>query len=120
MVTSADVIRGVVRRGATLLPQVVSVVERCRTEPDPRQDLARACGTLVSEYGQLRERLAELTLTPFIERVDCILYLQQRVVDEAAHLAFRPRSDRWARAAQSFGDGLTSSADELLALAAHS
>jgi hypothetical protein len=119
MVTSTDVIRDVVRSGATLLPQVVAVVELCRTDPNPRQDLARACGTLIGEYGQLRERLAELTCTPLIKRIDCILYLQQRVVDEAAHLAFRPRSDRWARAAQSFGDGLTSSADELLALAAH-
>ena len=119
MVTSADVIRDVVRQGATLLPQVASVVERCRTEPDPRQDLARACGTLMSQYGRLRERLAELTPTPFIEHLDCILYLQQRIVDEAAHLAFRPRSHRWARAARSFGDGLTSSADELLALAAN-
>ncbi len=120
MLTSADVIRDVARSGATLLPQVVAVVERCRTDPDPRQDLARACGTLISEYGQLRARLAELTLTPLIERIDCILHLQQRVVDEAAHLAFRPRPDRWAQVAQSFGDGLTNSADELLALAAHS
>jgi hypothetical protein len=118
MLTSNDVVGDVVRQAATLLPRVVAVVERCRTESDPRQDLARACGTLIDEYGRLRDRLADLTTTSLIERIDAMLYLEQRVVDEAAHLAFQPRSDRWARVARSFGDGLTSSADELLALAA--
>ena len=118
MVTADDLVADVVRRAATLLPVVAAVVERCRTEPDPRQDLARACGALVDEYGRLRTELAGLTPSPLVERVDQMLFLEQRIVDEAAHLAFRPRSPHWARLARSFGDGLTGSADELLALAA--
>lgn len=111
-------VREVVREAATLLSPLAAVVARCRTEPDPRQDLARACGALVSAYGALRERLCALPQEPLVVRLDNMLYLQQRIVDEAAHLAFRPHGERWAKIAAAFGDGLTDSSDELLMMAA--
>lgn len=111
-------LRDIVREAAALLTPMVAVVERCRTEPNPRQDLARACGAVISSYGVLRERLWSIPTSPLVTRVDDILYVEQRIVDEAARLAFRPHTDRWFKVAKAFGDGLTDSADELLVLAA--
>jgi hypothetical protein len=111
-------LRDIVREGAALLTPMVAVVERCRTEPNPRQDLARACGALISSYGALRERLWSIPTSPLVTRVDDILYLEQRIVDEAARLAFRPHTHGWFKVAKAFGDGLTDSSDELLLLAA--
>lgn len=111
-------LRAIVRQAATLLPAVVTSVERCRTDPDPGQDLARQCGRLGSQFAALRERLWSLPRSELVERVDTMLRLEQRVVHEASRLAFRPHTDRWFRVAASFGDGLTDSADELLHLAA--
>lgn len=117
--TAADAeLRDVVRAAARLLPTLVAVVERCRTEPDPGQNLARACGSLVRDYGVLRTRLEDVPGSPLVAGVDRTLYLQQRIVHEASRLAFRPRTPRWAQLARSFGDGLTDSSDELLRLAA--
>jgi hypothetical protein len=118
MTTPDAELGAVVRRAASLLPAVARAVERCRTDPDPGQDLARACGSLVSRYGALREELSALPATALRDRVDRMLHLQQRIVAVASQLAFRPRSPRWPQLARSFGDGLTDSADELLALAA--
>jgi hypothetical protein len=111
-------LRDIVREAATLLSPVVAVVERCRTEPNPRQDLARACGAVISSFGLLRERLWSMPASPMVTRVDTMLYVEQRIVDEAARLAFRPHTDQWSKAARAFGDGLTGSSDELLLLAA--
>ena len=111
-------LREVVRRGATLLPRLVALVERCRTEPDPGRDLARACGGVISEYGALRERLWPLPTSPLLERVDVLLRFEQRILDEAVRLAYRPHTDHWPTVAKAFGDGLTDSSDELLLLAA--
>lgn len=111
-------LRDVVRQAAGLLPTLVALVERCRTEPDPRPDLACACGSLISAYGALRERLRALPPSPLADRVDTLIYTEQRIVDEAALLAFRPHTDRWHGVAKAFGDGQTASSDELLLLAA--
>jgi hypothetical protein len=73
-------LRDIVREAATLLPPVVAVVERCRTEPDPRQDLARACGAVISSYAALRERLRSIPTSPLVTRVDNMLYVEQRMV----------------------------------------
>lgn len=118
MTASDAVLRDIVREAATLLSLVVAVVERCRTEPDPRQDLARACGAVITSYGELRERLWAIPQSPLVARVDAMLYFEQRIVDEAARLAFRPHTDHWSKAAKAFGDGLTYTSDELLRLAA--
>jgi hypothetical protein len=108
----------VVRRAASLLPALVDAVERCRTDPDPGQALARACGALISAMGRLRDDLWLVPRSPRVEYVDRLLYSQQRIVEEASLLAFRPRSPNWSRVANSFGDGLTDASDELLDLAA--
>ncbi|MGH8962138.1 MAG: hypothetical protein ACRDWT_13285 [Jatrophihabitantaceae bacterium] len=117
--TAADAgLRDIVREAASLLPAVVAAVERCRTEFDPRQDLARVCGALTSAFGSLRNRLEAVPSSPLVDRIDTMLYLEQRIVTEAARLAFRAHNDRWSSVARAFGDGLTESSDELLLLAA--
>ena len=111
-------LRLIVRAGATLLPQLAAAVERCRTEPDPGRDLARACGALSSAYNRLIEQLHLLPASPMTERLTLLLTHELRIVEEATLLAFRPHDHRWTALARAFGDGLTASADELLLLAA--
>ena len=117
--TAVDVeLRTIVQQAASLLPATVAVVERCRTDPDPGQDLARRCGQLGSAFARLRDQLSFLPRSELVDRVDTMLRFEQRIVHEASRLAFRPHTERWLRVAAAFGDGLTDSADELLHLAA--
>jgi hypothetical protein len=117
--TAVDVeLRAIVRQAASLLPALVAVVECCRTDPDPGQELARQCGELNSAFARLIDQLFLLPRSALVDRVETMLRMEQRIVHEASRLAFRPHTERWLRVAASFGDGLTDSSDELLHLAA--
>ena len=119
LMTATEVeLRDIVRQAASLLPEMVAVVECCRTDPDPGQALARRCGELNSAFAGLCDRLFLLPSSNLVDRVDTMVRMEQRIVHEASRLAFRPHTERWFRVAASFGDGLTDSSDELLQLAA--
>ena len=104
----ADAIRG----GASLLPRMRVAIERCRTEPAPKGDLARECA-----YTALSEKVRELPATELGAHVDCLLNCQLEIAGMAATLAFRVHDETWPLLAARFGDGATSG-DELLYLAA--
>jgi hypothetical protein len=108
----------IIRYGAGMLDDVEDAVRRCRSEAEPGADLARTCGTLVSGYLTLRERLGALPATPLSLRVDQLLNYALLVTDQASLLAFRARDEQWQRLADEFGDGLGAPAEELRALAA--
>lgn len=108
----------VIRGAATLLPRLWRAIERCRTDPDPRADLAVECGDLVRSYLALSLRLRALPATELVLRVDRLLNCQLEVANAASVLAFRVHDSRWPALAEGFGDGRGSSADDLLDLAA--
>ena len=110
----ADVIRG----GATLLPRLWRAIERCRTDPAPKGDLARECGNLVRAYIELSDRLRFLPRSEIVDRVDRMLICQMHTAAQASYLAFRVHDSRWPALAARFGDGQGPVADELLYLAA--
>ena len=110
----ADVIRG----GATLLPRLWRAIERCRTDPAPKGELARECGNLVRAYIDLSDRLRFLPRSEIVERVDRMLICQMHTAAQASSLAFRVHDSRWPALAARFGDGQGPVADELLYLAA--
>lgn len=108
----------IIRAGATLLPRMWRVIERCRTEPAPRGDLAAECGDLVRAYTQLSERARQLPATEHTRRVDRLLDCQLHTAAYASALAFRVHDAAWPTLAARFGDGRGPVADELLDLAA--
>jgi hypothetical protein len=110
----ADVICG----GAALLPRMWRAIERCRTDPSPKGELARECGNLVRAYVELSERARLLTQTELVVRVDRMLVCQMHTAAQASSLAFRVHDSRWPALAARFGDGQGPVADELLYLAA--
>jgi hypothetical protein len=110
----AEIIRG----GATLLPRLWRAIDRCRTEPDPRADLAVECGDLVRSYLQLSLRIRRLPQSELARRVDRLLNCQLEMANAASTLAFRVHDSRWQALAACFGDGRGSSADDLIDLAA--
>jgi hypothetical protein len=107
----------IIRYGAGMLDDVEDAVRRCRLDPDPGADLARTCGTLVSGYLALRERLAVLPPSAITRRVDQLLNYALLLTDQASLLAFRDRDEHWAALAAGFGDGLGAPAEELRRLA---
>ena len=107
----------VIRGGASLLPRMRVAIERCRTEPSPKGDLARECGDLVRAYTALSERVRDLPKTAFGNHVDRLLCCQLEIAGNAAYLAFRIHDENWPALAARFGDG-SASGDELLYLAA--
>ncbi len=109
----ADVIRG----GASLLPRMQRAIDRCRTEPSPKGDLARECGELRHAYTALSETVRALPSTELGARVDRLLSCQLEVAANAANLAFRIHDENWPALAARFGDG-TAAGDQLLYLAA--
>ena len=109
----ADAIRG----GASLLPRMRVAIDRCRTEPAPKGDLARECGDLVHAYTALSERVRELPRTELSAQVDRLLSCQLEIAGNAARLAFRIHDENWPALAARFGDGAVVG-DELLYLAA--
>jgi hypothetical protein len=109
----ADAIRG----GASLLPRMRVALERCRTEPAPKGDLARECGSLVSAYTELSQRVRALPRSELADRVDRLFTCQLEIAGQAAHLAFSVHGASWPALAARFGDG-SYVADELLYLAA--
>jgi hypothetical protein len=109
----ADAIRG----GASLLPRMRIAIDRCRTEPSPKGDLARECGDLVQAYTALSERVRQLPRTELGAQVDRLLSCQLQIAGNAAYLAFRIHDENWAALAARFGDGGVVG-DELLYLAA--
>ena len=108
----------IIRGGATLLPRMRRAIERCRTDPAPKGDLARECGELVHAYTALSERARQLPASELADRVDRILTCQLETVAQAASLAFRIHDAGWRALAARFGDGQGPVADELLRLAA--
>ena len=106
-----------VRGGASLLPRLRLVIDRCRTEPSPKGDLARECGELRHAYTALSERVRALPPTDLGAQVDRLLSCQLEVAANAAYLAFRIHDENWPTLAARFGDG-TAAGDELLYLAA--
>jgi hypothetical protein len=110
----ADIIRG----GASLLPRMWRAIERCRTDPAPKGDLARECGNLVRAYTELSERARQLPSTELVQRVDRMLTCQLHTAAQASSLAFRVHDSRWPALAARFGDGQGPVSDELLYLAA--
>jgi hypothetical protein len=110
----ADIIRG----GASLLPRTWRAIERCRTDPAPKGELARECGSLVREYTDLSDRARLLPRTDLADRVDRMLTCQMHTVAQASALAFRIHDSRWPSLAARFGDGQGQVSDDLLYLAA--
>lgn len=108
-----DAIRG----GASLLPRMRVAIDRCRTEPAPKGDLARECGDLVQAYTTLSQLVRELPRTDLATQVDCLLSCQLLIAGNAASLAFRVHDENWPSLAARFGDGVAAG-DELLYLAA--
>lgn len=107
-----------VRAAATLVPKLAHCVERCTSEADPGQELARACGAVASQYLVLQRELDRLPRSGLTDEVDRLLSYQQLVLAQAANLAFRPHSAGWYRLAARFGDGWGEPADRLIQLAA--
>ena len=113
-------LRLVVLEGASMVPQVHELVQRCTTHPDPGQELARACGEVVSAYLDLRKRVWVMPQNPLTRHVEQLLDYQQQILEQAALLAFRPRlgsSGRWAALAARFGRVSDAPGDELIQLA---
>jgi hypothetical protein len=113
-------LRLVVLEGASLVPRVRELVQRCTTDPDPGQDLARACGQVVSDYLDLRKRLWAMPQNAQIRRVELLLDYQQQILEQAALLAFRPRlgsGGRWAALAARFGHETDVPGEQLIQLA---
>lgn len=92
-------------------------INRCRTEPSPKGDLARECGDLVQAYTALSQRVRELPATDLGAQVDRLLSCQLEIAGNAAYLAFRIHDENWPSLAARFGDGVRAG-DELLYLAA--
>lgn len=109
-------LREIIREAATMVPEASSLVHRCRTERDPGQDLAVACGRVASAYFALRERVRSLTSTPQTKHVEQLLNFQQQVLEQASLLAFRPRDGHWHDLARRFGEDSSAPSDELLRL----
>ena len=113
-------LRLIVLEGASLVPNVHELVQRCTTDPDPGQDLARACGQVVSDYLDLRKRLWAMPQNAQIRQIERLLDYQQQILEQGALLAFRPRlgsSGRWAALAARFGQVSDAPGDELIRLA---
>jgi hypothetical protein len=109
----------IIRHGAGMLDDVEDVLQRCRTDPHPSRDLAKSCGTLVTGYLALRNRLAALPRSALTSRVDQLLTYAMELTRQASMLAFRPRDSHWdALAARLGGTRLGAPADELRHLAA--
>jgi hypothetical protein len=108
----------IILAAAALVPAVARLIDRCRTEPDPGCELARACGEAASRLCGLQQRLAVQSRDGLVDEVDALLTYQARLVTEASALAFRPRGPAWNRLAQRFGDGWGPPADALIELAA--
>jgi hypothetical protein len=108
----------VIRAAATLVPTVVHLIDRCKTEPDPGSELARACGETVSKLCALQARLSDQTSNALVRQVDLLLGCQVRLLAEASALAFRPRGPAWDRVAARFGDSWGAASDAFIDLAA--
>jgi hypothetical protein len=107
----------VILSGAALLGQVEFLVYRCRTEPDPGGELARACGEVMSRYCELRQRLSSMPRSALATKVERLLSYELHIVEQASLLAFRPRDRHWSDLSTAFGDGTGAPADELRRLA---
>jgi hypothetical protein len=113
-------LRLIVFEAASLVPLVRAVVQRCTTDPDPGQELARACHTVTQGYLELRKRIWAMPETPENHHVERLLNYQQHILEQAGLLAFRPRlggHDSWAALAQRFGHHADGPGDELIRLA---
>ena len=103
-----------------MVPQVHELVQRCTAHPDPGQELARACGEVVSAYLDLRKRVWVMPQTPQTHHVEQLLDYQQQILEQAALLAFRPRlgsGGRWAALAARFGHETDAPGEQLIQLA---
>lgn len=109
---------GVVRQGAAMIDDAEVAVQRCRRDPDPDGDLARACGSLVSRYLALDRRAQALPASAATRRVHELLNFHLQIVAQASMLAFRPHDEHWAALAADFGEDLGFPAAELRRLAA--
>jgi hypothetical protein len=109
---------GIVQQGAAMIDDADVAVQRCRREPDPDGDLARACGSLVSRYLALDRRVQALPASAATRRVHELLSFHLQIVAQASMLAFRPHDEHWAALAAGFGEDLGFPAAELRRLAA--
>jgi hypothetical protein len=107
----------IIRYGVGMLDDVEDAIRRCRSGAEPGSELASTCGTLVSGYLALRERLSDQPPTALTARVDQLLNYAMMLTDQASQLAFRPRDDHWPALRAEFGDGLGAPAEELRRLA---
>lgn len=106
----------IIRAAATMVPEASSLVHRCRTEEQPRQELAVACGRVAPAYFVLRERVRDLASTPQTKHAEQLLNFQQQILEQASMLAFRPRDGHWQDLARRFGEDTSAPAEELLRL----
>lgn len=116
MLVDAELTR-VIYDGAALLPRAWRAIDRCRTEPDPRGDLAVECGALVNSFVRLADDAADLAPSVVRSRVIELLNCQLEIVSAAAKLAFCQHGPAWPALAARFGDGRGPLSEELLQMA---